>query len=339
MDGLARTVLAMIRTDEPLVGDAALNHGVRMNQAVDVLQQWRAAGPREKYLVATEALNQAVDLQGQLNDLDGPVGRAVLRLVRLHPQLAIAAQAKPHELVDWMIVFQFYARHRFLFLNPLEYLPVLGEHGIALYEDSLRGVELGLPPRPGQGGPDELATLVDWQTLDQQRRYVAEMRHQLNVVPHDVSAQGASSTFSEAGAGSQSWGEPSSLPAIGNDPQQWAYDAARRWWLLACEFHPEEIAAARLAMFRLRPSCRDATALYEAATPREWAKCRFEVLALLEQHPAEAVQFVLETLEDVHHAWDLAQLLGLDPDHPLWESMVAFEANDSPAADGDLRSE
>lgn len=293
MDALAELVLSMIRTNAELVGDAANRHGLRMNQAVDVLEQWPATDPLQKYLVATEALNYAVDVQGRCNDLDGPIGRAVVRLLRLHPQLAAQAGIAPSALVDWLIVFQFYARHRCLFMNPVDYLPILGRGGVAMYEESLREVELMLPPRPSPVDSADLATLVDWHTLDRQFQYVSEMRRKLGAQP----------------------------PAA-RTSAQCAYDAARRWWLLACEFHPGEIATARLAMFRMRPSFDEAAALYEASTPQQWEGYRFEVMAVLEDSPTDAVRFVLDVLQDVSYAWDLAHLLSLDLDEPLWEALT-----------------
>ena len=131
--GLADAVLPLIRTREELWRRSAANdHGVRMHEAVDILEAAAATNdPAEVYTVTHKALASAITVIARADDSSGIVGDACRRLLDLHPRAAAATVVPAGRLIDWMMKFQFDGQVDYFELDPVAYAPALGEKGMA----------------------------------------------------------------------------------------------------------------------------------------------------------------------------------------------------------------
>jgi hypothetical protein len=106
---LADAVLPLIRTRSDVWRCSTANaHGVRMHEAVRVLEA--AAGtepPAEVLAVTQKAIASALTVIMRADDSSGIIGDACRALIDLHPRVAARAHPPTAKLVDWMIRFQF----------------------------------------------------------------------------------------------------------------------------------------------------------------------------------------------------------------------------------------
>lgn len=233
-----------------------------------------------------------------------------------------------------MITFQFHGDVDYFEVDPVAYVPALGERGMAIYRAKLDEVRARLGPEPSDSQP--------WSVPDRHERWVLEWNDQrLAVLDHDVDAiirthakdrkvaawvQDTAEAFEEIGAIDLAidWARQ----AVDFGPGQHSLKAADFWCKLLEEHCPGDALEARLVVFRRWPSATTAARLHEAAG-REWPHYADEVVATLSPSPSDAVLFVLLTLEDAQFAWDLAHSLGLDSDRTWSELAKAYEKVDA----------
>lgn len=331
---LADAVLPLIRTRADLHRYSIANqHGGRMHEAIDVLE---SAIPTtdavEVYTVTHKALASAITVIARADDSAGIIGDACRRLLRLHPQVAAAAQVPASRLVDWMTKFQFNGEVDYFELDPAAYAPALGERGMTAYRARLDEVRARLSPAPG----DPLA-----RDPDRHERWVLAWNdRRLAVHDHDVEAiirthvrdrkvaawfQDTAEAFEEIGEVDLAIGWARQALDIG--PSHQSLTAAGYWCGLLAEHRPADELDARLVVFRRWPSSATAAGLHKTAG-KQWASYADDVMATLSDRPPEAVLFALLTLKDVRRAWDLAHALELDDDRTWSDLIKAYEKVD-----------
>lgn len=332
---LADDVLPLIRTRADLHRWSAANaHGAQMHEAVDLLEAAHAdpgCDPAQVWSVTHRALASALKVIGRADDSSGIIGDACRRLLRLHPQAALAAAVKPATLVEWLMEFQFGGGtgNGYFEVDPVAYAPALGEAGMLAYRARLRDVEERLA-----GDPDTARWgnfTVEWNA------------RRLAVLDRDVEAiirthardctvvawlEDTARAFEEIGEIDLAidWARRA---AEGPQRHQ-AIGAARYWCELLAEHRPSELPAARLAVFRRHPSSSSAAELYRVVG-EDWPQYRDEVTAELTRHPRHAVLFALLTLKDPEQAWELAHRLGV-ADQDVWSELLKSYDSIDPAA-------
>lgn len=132
MSTLADDVLPLIRTRTELYRWSAANsHGAQMHAAVDILEaSIPTTDPVEIYSVTHKALAGAIKVIARADDSSGIIGDACRRLLDLHPKAAAAANLTPGKLVEWMLRFQIDGDVDYFELDPVAYLPALGDSGM-----------------------------------------------------------------------------------------------------------------------------------------------------------------------------------------------------------------
>lgn len=95
--------------------------------------------------------------------------------------------------------------------------------------------------------------------------------------------------------------------------------AADYWCELLADHRPDELLAARVAVFRRWPSSSTAGQLYRDAGVA-WPDYEGEVTERLGERPRDAVLFAQLYLKDIPYAWSLARSLGLDDDR-IWSDL------------------
>ncbi len=130
---LADDVLPLIRTRTELYRwSAAKAHGAQMHAAVDILKaSIPTTDPVEIYSVTHKALASAIKVIARADDSSGIIGDACRRLSRPPPQGSGSGSGSltPGKLVEWML-FQFGGDVDYFELDPVAYLPALGESGM-----------------------------------------------------------------------------------------------------------------------------------------------------------------------------------------------------------------
>jgi hypothetical protein len=149
---LADSVLPLIRTRADLHRWSASNeHGRQMHEAVDILERAATAeDPATVYAVTHRALASAIKVIARADDSSGIIGDACRRLLDLHSKAAAAAGVPAGKLVDWMLKFQFDGDVDYFELDPVAYVPALGEKGMATYRAKLEEIRAALEPEPDE---------------------------------------------------------------------------------------------------------------------------------------------------------------------------------------------
>jgi hypothetical protein len=318
VSSLADAVLPQIRTRTDLWRWAAANaHGRQMHQAVDVLEGATATeDPATVLTVAQKAIASAMSVIAKADDSSGIIGDACRRLLDLHPVVAGRAGMPPAKLVSWMIDFQFHGKVDYFELDPVAYAPALGERGLALYRTRLDEIRSTLGPVPESGNRWESAHSHEWFVLEWNAKRLAVLDRDVEAIiaTHARDRRVAAWLHDTAKALAEAH-----YPGLAIDWARQATDfddghqaraAGDYWCTLLAEHRPEEVLAARRAMFDRWPSSGTAAALHDAAGPA-WADLQAEVFRRLGDSPRDAVLFALLALRDVERAWTLAHGLGL----------------------------
>jgi tetratricopeptide (TPR) repeat protein len=348
--GLTDRVLPLIRTRADLHRWSAANaHGRQMHEALGILREAAEVGdPGAVLPVVQKSIASAVTVILRADDSSGIIGDAVRGLLTLHAELARRAPPSPAKLVAWMIDFQFDGKQDFFDIDPAGYAPALGAKGLALYRARLAEMAERVGPEPNEEQERaqwqrRLADPEAWQASagDRHTRFVLEQNaRRLAVVDRDVEAIIATHARDRKVA---AWLEDTAeaLAEIGEydlaidwarqatdfDRGHQSLAAARYWCRLLAEHRPDEVLAARLAVFRRWPSSNSAGQLLGAAGTG-WDEYRDEVMTTLAAQPREAVEFALGPLADVSLAWSLAHSLALRA-ADVWERLVtAYETVD-----------
>jgi hypothetical protein len=335
---LADAVLPLIRSRADLHRwSAATAPGKQMHDAVDVLEAAFAShDPSEVLTVTQKAIASAVTVILRADDSSGIVGDAVRRLLVLHPQVAAAARPPAPRLVDWLLDFQLDGRQDFFDVDVVAYAPALGPAGVERYRAALE-------ERAARVGPAS-ADAHRWSSSDSHTRFVLEHNaRRLAVLDRDVEAiirthardKKVAAWLHDTAKALAEIGETDlaidwARQASEHTPWHQALRAAEYWCELLTAHRPDELLDARCQVFDRQPSSSTAGALHQAAGSA-WPDYRDRVLLRLAPVPREAVLFVLLGLDDVPHAWQLADDLGLTDDD-VWDRLArAYESID-PAA-------
>jgi hypothetical protein len=310
--GLADAVLPLIRTRGELWRRSAANeHGVRMHEAVDILEAAATTGdPAEVYTVTHKALASAITVIARADDSGGIVGDACRRLLDLHPRAAATA-VPAGRLIDWMMKFQFDGQVDYFDLDPVAYAPALGEKGMAAYRSRLDGVRADLGPEPA--GEDRWSSphRHEWFVLDWNAKRLA-------VLDRDVDAIIRTHARDRKVAG-----------VVRRHRTQVSVPPCRQLLVRTAGWPPAEPAARRpvgpvpsLAVLGYRRRPAQGGRAVVARIPRRGAHRS-------RPQPRDAVLFALTSLEDVPLAWDLAGSLGLE-DNRTWNDLAeAYEKIDA----------
>ena len=335
MAGLADAVLPLIRTRGELWRRSAANdHGVRMHEAVDILEAAATTGdPAEVYTVTHKALASAITVIARADDSSGIVGDACRRLLDLHPRAAAATAVPAGRLIDWMMKFQFDGQVDYFELDPVAYAPALGEKGMAAYRSRLDGVRADLGPEPA--GEDRWSSphRHEWFVLDWNAKRLAVLDRDVDAIirtharDRKVAAWFVDTAEALAEIDEIDLAIDWARRAIDIGPRHQSLQAGNYWCELLAAHQPSRLLDARVLLFRRWPSSATAAALHEVAGP-SWPGYRDEVLTALAPSPRDAVLFALTSLEDVPLAWDLAGSLGLE-DNRTWNDLAeAYEKID-----------
>lgn len=332
---LADVVLPLIRTRSDVWRwNVANAHGARTHEAVQILRD-AAEGdhPAEVFAVTQRAIVSALKVIMRADDASGIIGDACRNLLELHPILAARARPLATKLVAWMLKFQFDDDCDYFTVDPVTYAPALGEPGMAAYRAKLdqRTAELGQLPPDDQRFSS--AHSHAWFTLDWNAQRLA-------VFDRDVEAIIATHAWDRRVA---AWLQDTAVALMEIGEVDAAIDYARQatdldgghqarraadyWCELLAEHRPDELVAARIAVFRRWPSSSTVGNLYRDAGAG-WPEYRDEVAETLALRPRDAVLFAQHSLNDVAYAWELANRLGLQ-DGNAWSDLVkAYEKLD-----------
>jgi Family of unknown function (DUF6880) len=349
-EGLADAVLGLIRTRSDLSRWSVANeHGRQMHEAVDLLHQAEdTTDPVVVLGVVEKAIASAVRLILKADDSSGIIGDAIYELLALHVRVASKARPAPAKLATWLVKFQFDGTQDFCSIDIADYVPALGDKGLALYRAKLDEIAAGLPP--ALTGEQERA-LFDRRLVDRDA-YERDMdaRHarfllehnacRLAVVDRDVEAIIATHARDRRVA---RWlhDTANALAEIGENDLaiDWAKQAADfdqghqaamagdYWCDLLAAHRLNEERAARLEVFRRWPTASTAEKLHRAAG-LAWPDHRDEVLDVLSRSPYQVVAFAQHHLGDIELAWTLAHNTGL-ADVRMWGKLTdAYEKVD-----------
>lgn len=330
---LADEVLPLIRTRADIHRWSASNaHGAKMHGAIDILESaWSDESPQTIYSVTHKALSSAVKVIMRADDSSGIIGDACRRLVALHPQAAALASVPPERLVDWMMKFQFSQDCDYFELDPVAYAPALGHDGLASYRRRLDDVRRGLGPRPSGLWSGHEWFVLDWNAArlavhDRDIEAIIETHAKDRRVAAWV--QDTAEAFEEIGEVDLAidWARQATDFDSGHQSQR----ASDYWCRLLQDHRPEDVLDARLTVFRRWPSSTTATRLHEAAGD-DWPTHRHEVMTTLSSSPRDAILFAVNTLKEVHLAWDLAHTLALE-DFGVWSILLKQYEGVDPAA-------
>jgi hypothetical protein len=330
---LADAVIPLIRTREELWrrrdSDA---HGVQMHRAVSLLQDAAAGGdPADVFAVTQKAIASAMTVILRADDSSGIIGDACRALLDLHPQLAARAHPPARKLVDWMIRFQFHNACDYFTLDPAAYAPALGEAGMSTYRTALADIAARLGPPPSAGELWSSPHAHSWFLLDHNYRRLAVHDRDIDAViatharDRRVAAwlEDTAHALEEIGEADLAieWAKQATdFPGGGHQAQH----AADYWCQLLTRYYPDQLANARLDVFRRWPSATTADRLHRDAGPA-WPAMRDDVLSRLADRPYDAVMFALLTLHDTALAWELAHSLALDDDRGWHEVATAYQ--------------
>lgn len=299
--------------------------------AARVLPLIRTRADLHRWSAANAASAVTVILRS--DDSSGVMGDAIVRLLRLHPLAAAAAQPPATRLVEWLVTFQFDGRQDFFHLDPVAYAPALGDAGMARYRTALDKIAAGLGPPPRAS--------ARWSAPDAHTRLLLEHNAQrLAVLDRDVAAiirthardssvpawlQDTAEALAEIGETDLAidWSRQATDHGDGHQ----SLEAADYWCRLLAEHRPEELLAARWAVFTRWPSSSTAAALHQSAGA-DWPDYRDAVLERLAACPRDAVLFALLTLRDTPFAWNLAHSLALQDDDTWNRLAQAYEPFD-----------
>ena len=327
MSDLADAVLPLIRTRADLWRWSAANaHGRQMHEAVDLLEAAQDAPPAQRLTVCQKAIVSAVAVILKADDSSCIISHAVRRLLSLHPQVAAQAQPPVARLVDWLIAFQFDGKQDFFEIDPVAYAPALGDLGLKRYRDQLQRLRAELGSEPGErdrwsapGGHTRFA--LDWNArrlavLDRDVEAIIATHARDRAVPrwlHDTAEALAEIDRPDLAI---DWAKQATDHGNGHQSLQ----AADYWCALLAEHRPEQVLAARWAVFDRWPTSSTASHLHQAAGA-DWPSYRDQVLDRLSSRPRDAVLFALLTLNEPELAWDLAHELNLT-DADAWHRVL-----------------
>ncbi len=297
-----------------------------MHEAVDLLEAAQDLPPAERLAVCQKAIVSAVAVILKADDSSGIIGDAVRRLLRLHPRLAAQAQPPAARLVDWLIAFQFDGKQDFFEIDPVAYAPALGELGLKRYRDQLQRLRDELGPEPDESDR--------WTAPGAHSRFALNWNaRRLAVLDRDVDAVIATHArdravprwlYETAEALAEidrpdlaiEWAKQATDHGNGHQSLQ----AADYWCALLAEHRPEQVLAARQAVFDRWPTSSTANHLHHAAGDG-WSAYRDEVLDRLRSRPRDVVLFALLTLKEPELAWNLAHELDLN-DADAWDRIL-----------------
>lgn len=317
---LAEQVLPLIRTTADLHRrSAATAHGRQMDMGLAILTDAFESGledPADVYTVTQKAIASATKLIMRADDSSGVMGDAIRSLLALHPKAAAGAQVQPSKLVKWMIDFQFHNDCDFFTIDPVAYLPALGDRGLARYRDELEAIRGSLGRVP--------ADVPSWQVPDWHTRYLLDYNaRRLAVADRDVDAIIAThvrdesiaahlvdtaKAFEEIGRPDLAveWARKAVVLNLGHQ----SHGAVGYLLGLLSAHAPGQVLAATVDIFERWPTADNATSVYEASGDR-WPEFSDSVAHRLTTSPDDAVRFTLNTLNDPVKAWNLAHELSL----------------------------
>ena len=334
---LAGQVLPLIRTSADLYRrSAATAHGRQMYTGLDILTDAFESGledPADVYTVSQKAIASAIKLIMRADDSSGVMGDAIRGLLKLHPKASAAAQVQPSRLVKWMIDFQFHNECDFFTIDPVAYLPALGERGLARYRtelDTIRG-SLGRVP----------ADVSWWDAPDPHTRFVLDHNaRRLAVADRDIDAiiathvrdESIAAHLTDTATAFEEIGRPDlaiewARKAVQLNLSHQSHSAARYLLTLLNEHAPDQVLAATVDIFERWRTSGNARAVYDASGDR-WHEFRDTVTGRLTANPDEAVRFALNTLQDPVNAWNLAHELSLSSTGTWLDIIDAYKSID-----------
>jgi len=298
-----------------------------MHDGIDILESaLPTTDPAEAYAVTHKALASAITVIARADDSSGNIGDACRRLLALHPRVAAAAKAPMAKLIDWMIAFQFHGDVDYFTIDPVAYVPALGDLGIARYRARLAEIEAGLGPRPTEEQRWRSAHSHAWLTIDWNAQRLAVLDRDVDAIirtharDRRVAAWLQDTAEALAEIGKTDLAIEWAKQATDFDKGHQSLRAADCWCALLDEHRREESLDARLLVFRRWPSSTTAARLHAAAGP-SWPNYHREVMDTLATRPRDAVLFALGSLNDITLAWDLAHSLTLT-DATTWKELV-----------------
>lgn len=322
MTELADAVLPLIRTNSDIHRWRASNHhGHQMHEAVDILEEERESGadPKDVLDVTQRAIASSLKIIMRADDSSGIIGDAIHRLLDLHPVAAADAHVSPTKLVRWMLRFQFEEECDFFTLDPVAYAPALGADGMRAYRTELDRIRADLGPAPEA----EFSFSHSRFVLDDLDRRLAVHDRDVDAIIRTHVRDGRVPAWSTDAARALieigevdtaiEWARRAADHPVGGHQ---AVAGAEYWCQLLAEHRPEELAEARLVVFRRWPNATHAARLHQAVEAT-WPDVRDEVMAGLSGDPREAVNFALGTLKDPELGWQLAHHLVLE-DGATW---------------------
>ncbi|VEG47505.1 DUF6880 family protein [Mycolicibacterium chitae] len=335
MTALADTVLPLIRTRSDVWRwNIANAHGSRMHEAVAILQQAADHGdPAEVFTVTQRAIASALKVIMRADDSSGIIGDACRELLELHPVAAARARPAVTKLVDWMMKFQFDNECDYFTIDPVAYAPALGSGGMVTYRAKLDEQAATLGPRPPEDQRWSSPNSGAWFTLDWNARRLAVLDRDVDAIIRTHARnrrvvawlQDTAVALLEIGEidAAIDWAKQ----ATDFDEGHQARRAADYWCELLARHRPDELVAARVAVFRRWPSSSTAGHLYRDAADA-WTDYEKEVMDRLATQPRDAVLRAQLSLKDIPLAWNLAHRLGLR-DSDVWSGLgKAYEKRD-----------
>ncbi|MBB2770713.1 UNVERIFIED_ORG: hypothetical protein GGE11_001626 [Mycolicibacterium obuense] len=338
MSVLADTILPLIRTRADVWRwNIADEHGARMHEAVEILRQAADVDdPAEVFAVTQRAIASALTVIMRADDSSGIIGDACRDLLDLHPIVAARAQAAPRKLVDWMMKFQFANDCDYFTIDPVAYAPALVDDGMAAYRTRLDELAATLGPQPPDDDRWTSPHAGEWSTLDWNAQRLAVFDGDVDAIIRTHARGGRVAAWLEDTAVAlMEIGEVDAAidwakRATDLDEGHQSAKAAEYWCDLLAEHRPDELLAARLAVFRRWPSSSTAGRLYRDAGAA-WPQYHEEVIERLSERPREVVLFAQLYLKDIPFAWSLAHSLGLDDDRTWSDPAKAYEKLDPTA--------
>lgn len=335
MSPLADQVLPGIRTRNELYRrSTASAHGRRMHAAIDVLEE--AAGnsdPAEVYAITQKALASAIKVIVRADDSSGIIGDACRRLLALHPAAAAEAGVPAGKLVGWMIKFQFEDECDYFEIDPVAYMPALGERGMAMYKTRLDEVRELVGPSPPDRSPYSAPSSHQRWVLEHNDRRLAVLDRDVEAIVRTHLRGGkVAAWFSDTATAFEEIEEFDlavdwARQGMDFDLGWQARRAGEHWCRLLASHRPGAVLPARLEVFSRWPFSEEAARLRDAAG-ESWPEHQAKVIDALAANPREAVVFALGTLKDADTAWQLAQSLQLSDDH-VWHDLInAYEKVD-----------
>uniref|UniRef100_A0A5Q5BFF9 Uncharacterized protein n=2 Tax=unclassified Mycobacterium TaxID=2642494 RepID=A0A5Q5BFF9_MYCSS len=312
-------------------------HGARMHEAVEILRQAADVDdPAEVFAVTQRAIASALTVIMRADDSSGIIGDACRDLLDLHPIVAARAQAAPRKLVDWMMKFQFANDCDYFTIDPVAYAPALVDDGMAAYRTRLDELAATLGPQPPDDDRWTSPHAGEWSTLDWNAQRLAVFDGDVDAIIRTHARGGRVAAWLEDTAVAlMEIGEVDAAidwakRATDLDEGHQSAKAAEYWCDLLAEHRPDELLAARLAVFRRWPSSSTAGRLYRDAGAA-WPQYHEEVIERLSERPREVVLFAQLYLKDIPFAWSLAHSLGLDDDRTWSDPAKAYEKLDPTA--------